>query len=88
MFYNQGGVVRFESYSNKKYFSPNNSTSGDKNIVEFNNSNTNDSKFLNENISNLNSSSGKKSSKNSSTPGFGLLGGLICLFGGWKLKKK
>jgi hypothetical protein len=88
MFYNQKDVVRFESYSNKKYFSPNNSTSGDKNIVEFNNSNTNDSKFLNENISNLNSSSGNKSSKNSSTPGFGLLGGLACLFGGWELRKK
>lgn len=88
MFYNQEGVVRFDSYINEKYFSPNNSISGDKNIVEFNNSNTNDSKSLYKNSSDLISSSGNESSKNNSTPGFGLLGGLACLFGGWKFGKK
>ncbi|WP_390175965.1 hypothetical protein [Methanosarcina siciliae] len=35
------------------------------------------------------SSSGEnESSKNNSAPGFGLLGNLICLYGGWKLRKK
>lgn len=37
---------------------------------------------------NSSSSSGNESSKNNSTPGFGLLGSLICLYGGWKLRKK
>lgn len=35
------------------------------------------------------SSSGiNESSKNNSTPGFGLLGSLTCLYGGWRLRKK
>ena len=88
MFYNQEGVVRFDSYINEKYFSPNNSISGDKNIIEFNNSNNNDSKSLYKNSSNLISSSENESSKNNSTPGLGLLGGLACLCGGWKFGKK
>lgn len=33
-------------------------------------------------------SSENKSSGNHSVPGFGLLGGLVCLYSGWKLKKK
>lgn len=33
------------------------------------------------------SSSGNESSKNS-TPGFSLLGGLTCLYGVWKFRKK
>lgn len=35
-----------------------------------------------------NNSNESKSSKNNSTPGFGLLGSLTCLYGAWKLKKK
>ncbi|AKB45267.1 hypothetical protein [Methanosarcina vacuolata] len=31
---------------------------------------------------------GGKQSKNNSTPGFGLLASLTCLYGGWKLKRK
>lgn len=39
--------------------------------------------------SNTESSSSKnESSQISSTPGFGLLGSLICLYGGWKFRKK
>ena len=35
------------------------------------------------------SSSGRnESSKNNSIPGFGLLGSLACLCGGWRLKKR
>jgi len=37
---------------------------------------------------NSESDNGGKSSSVSSTPGFGLLGSLTCLYGGWKLKKK
>jgi len=59
------------------------SSSEEKNAVELNNSNNNNSES-----DNGNSSSGNESSKNNSTPGFGLLGGLTCLFGGWKLRKK
>ncbi|WP_410507840.1 hypothetical protein [Methanosarcina hadiensis] len=33
-------------------------------------------------------SSGNESSKSNSTPGFGLLGSLTCLYGGWKFRKK
>jgi hypothetical protein len=47
-----------------------------------------DSKFNNENISTLNNSNRNESNKKRSTPGFGLLGSLICIYGGWKLRKK
>ena len=53
-----------------------------KNAVEFNNSNNSD--FESDNGS---SSSGNESSENNSTPGFGLLGSLTSLYGGWKLRK-
>lgn len=33
-------------------------------------------------------SNGNKTSKNNSIPGFGSLGGLACLYGGWRLRKK
>ena len=46
------------------------------------------SKSNNESISNIRNSSGNKSGKTNSVPGFGLLGGLACLYGGWKLRKK
>ena len=39
-------------------------------------------------IGNISNSTGNESNKNHSAPGFGLLGGLVCLYGGWKLKKK
>lgn len=45
--------------------------------------NSNDSDF-----DNSNNSSGDKPSEIKSTPGFELLGSLICLYGGWKLGKK
>ena len=64
------------------------SISGEKNAVELNNSSNNDSEFNNENVSSLNNSSGSKSNENKSAPGFGLLGSLICLYGGWRLRKK
>jgi len=35
-----------------------------------------------------NSSSGNYTIINNSAPGFGLFGGLTCLYGGWKLRKK
>lgn len=41
-----------------------------------------------EDSSNINNSNGNKSSKTNSAPGFGLLGVLTCLCGGWKLMKK
>ena len=53
-----------------------------KKAVELNNSNNNN--YESDNNSN---SSGNESSKNNSTPGFGLLGGLTSLYGGWKLRK-
>ena len=40
------------------------------------------------NNSDSESDAGGKQSKNNSTPGFGLLGSLTCLYGGWKLKRK
>jgi YVTN family beta-propeller protein len=58
------------------------SSSKVKNVVLLNNSNNSDSEF-----DNSDSSSGNESSKNNSTPGFGLLGGLTSLYGGWKLRK-
>ncbi|WP_292372999.1 hypothetical protein [Methanosarcina sp. UBA411] len=55
-----------------------NFSSSEKNTTELNNTNINDSEFNNED----------KPSKIKSTPGFGLLGSLTCLYGGWKLRKK
>ena len=43
---------------------------------------------VNESISNTSDSNETKSNKVSSTPGFELLGSLVCLYGGWKLRKK
>lgn len=39
-------------------------------------------------IGNISNSTGNESNKNHSSPGFGLLGSLVCLYGRWKLKKK
>ena len=61
---------------------------GAKDLGVIENSNYSDFEFNNENVSNLNSSSGSESNKNKSAPGFGLLGSLTCLYGGWKLRKK
>ncbi len=57
--------------------------SGKKSTGETNNSSNNDSEYDNES-----SSSEEKSNENNSAPGFGLLGGLTCLYGGWRLRKK
>ena len=38
--------------------------------------------------SNINNSTGYKSDRITFVPGFGLLGSLICLYGGWRLRKK
>lgn len=43
---------------------------------------------VNDSISNTSDSNETKSNKVSSTPGFELLGSLVCLYGGWKLRKK
>ena len=59
------------------------SSSDEKNAIKLNNSNNNNYESDNDS-----SSSGNESSKNNSTPGFGLLSGLACLFGGWKFRKK
>lgn len=48
----------------------------------------NDENSVNDSISNINDSNENKSSKVNSTPGFELLGSLVCLYGGWKLRKK
>lgn len=48
----------------------------------------NDENSVNDSISNTSDSNGNKSSKVNSTPGFELLGSLVCLYGGWKLRKK
>jgi hypothetical protein len=53
-------------------------TSEEDSMKEPNNSNNSDSE----------SDTEDKPSKNNSTPGFGLLGSLTCLYGGWKLRKK
>lgn len=53
------------------------STSKEENNEKLNNSSNNNSE-----------SDGGRSSENNSTPGFGLLGSLTCLYGGWKLRKK
>ena len=50
----------------------------------------NNEELSNSNNSNSKSDNGSKPSESSeirSTPGFGLLGSLICLYGGWKLRK-
>jgi hypothetical protein len=39
-------------------------------------------------IGNISNSTGNKSNKNHSVPGFGLLTSFICLYVGWKLRKK
>lgn len=53
-------------------------TSEEESITESNNSSNSDSE----------SDTGSKPSKNNSIPGFGLLGSLTCLYGGWKLRRK
>ena len=52
------------------------------------NSTENNETSVNESISNTSDSNETNSNKINSTPGFGLLGSLVCLYGGWKLKKK
>lgn len=61
----------------------------EKNVIELNNSNNNSNNdIINSKSDNGSNSSGNESSKNNSTPGFGLLGGLACLYGGWRVRKK
>jgi hypothetical protein len=48
----------------------------------------NNAEGINESSSNVNKSDENRSNKTNSSPGFGLLGGLACLFGVWRLKKK
>lgn len=55
----------------------------ENNTGELSNSDSKDSESGNESISN-----GYKSNKNDSAPGFGLFGSLICLYSGWKIRKK
>ena len=55
---------------------------------ESSSSTENDENSINDSISNISDSKGNKSSKVNSTPGFELLGSLVCIYGGWKLRKK
>ena len=48
----------------------------------------NDSKINNSDSGSGNISGENEPSKNNSTPGFGLLGSLTCLYAGWKFRKK
>lgn len=66
----------------------NSSISEEKNIGELNNLSKNDLKPFSENNSKINNSNGDKSSRDNFIPGFGLLGGLVCLYGGWRFKRK
>lgn len=59
-----------------------------KETIESNISINNDSNSINENTSNISNSSENKTSETSSTPGLSLLESIICLYGGWKLRKK
>jgi hypothetical protein len=82
------------------YFPENNSTLGGdviqitdiKNpIFHYNVSNASSLKDIKNdslNSSNINNSNGNKSDDKRLAPGFGLLGSLICLYGGWNLRKK
>jgi hypothetical protein len=49
---------------------------------------TSDLSKSNNGSSNINNSTGYKSDRITFAPGFGLLGSLICLYGGWRLRKK
>ncbi|WP_455565212.1 hypothetical protein [Methanosarcina barkeri] len=62
---------------------PNLSSPEEKKAVKFSGSNNNSFES-----DNGNSPSENDSSKDNSTPGFSLLGGLICLYGMWKFRKK
>jgi len=62
--------------------------SEEKNAGELNNPGNNNSKPLYENSSKVDNSGEDKTSKNNFIPGFGLLGSLICLYGGWRFMKK
>lgn len=64
------------------------SASEEENTVESNSSTINDSNIISENISSVNNSNEIKSNVTSSTPGFGLLGSLTCMYIGWKLRRK
>lgn len=88
IFYNQEGIIRFDGYNNRTYSSPNNSIYEEKSTAELNNSKNDDSKPFSKNSLNINNSNGNESSKVNPTPGFGLLAGLTCLYGGWRLGKK
>jgi hypothetical protein len=59
------------------------SSSEETNVVEINNSNYEDTES-----DNSSSSDGNESSKNHSTPGFRLLGCLVCLYIGWQFRKQ
>lgn len=64
------------------------SASEEENTVESNSSTINDLNIISENISSVNNSNENKSNVTSSTPGFGLLGSLTCMYIGWKLRRK
>lgn len=66
----------------------NSSTLGNKNTIELNNSSNSSSGLNKGSSSNMSNSVGNKSNKTNSSPGFGLLGSLTCLYGGWRLRKK
>jgi len=74
------------------YIQPSEEVIEDGELVEdtanFSISGKNDDEFDNSTNNDPESENGNSSSGNNSAPGFGLLGSLTCLYGGWKLRKK
>lgn len=60
------------------------SASNEKNAVELRNSSETEKEIS----SKVNNSSRSELNKNKSAPGFGLLGSLSCVYGGWRLRKR
>jgi hypothetical protein len=59
-----------------------------KTTMELNNSTNNIYDHNNKNSSNINISGENKSKKINHASDFELLGSLVCMYGGWKLRKK
>jgi DNA-binding beta-propeller fold protein YncE len=80
---NQSTQATFNATEDTEVEEANLSSSEEKKAIELNNSNNNNSESDNDS-----GSSGNDSSKNNSTPCFVLFESLICLYGGWKLRKR
>jgi DNA-binding beta-propeller fold protein YncE len=80
---NQSTQATFNATEDTEVEEANLSSSEEKKAIELNNSNNNNSESDNDS-----GSSGNDSSKNNSTPCFVLFESLICLYGGWRLRKR